>query len=303
MSDDLLAKLDALHEEDEYEEIVDTIMEIPAEDRDYVLISHLGRALSNLERYEEAIEQFLIIAAEGEDDPLWHYRMGLAYYYLEQYDNAQREFNIADTLEPGDEDTLEFLEWIRNKTVQKPIEDFPVELNPELITKFATDSDFANFWEDSEYAFEKYVMAPPTDDLIDSVQQELVFVLPAFYIQMMKVHNGGIPHNRIFPIVGATSEADAVTISAILGIGREKRNSLCGDLGSRHVIENGGYPEIGVVICECPSESGVVMLDYRSSGNDGEPEVVHVGKENHYKITMLAPNFEMFVRGLEKEVV
>lgn len=40
------------------------------------------------------------------------------------------------------------------------------------------------------------------------------------------------------------------------------------------------------------------MLDYRSSGNDGEPEVVHVDKDNNYKITKLANNFEAFIRGL-----
>ncbi|AJS57891.1 SMI1/KNR4 family protein [Paenibacillus sp. IHBB 10380] len=300
MSDDLLVKLDALHGEDEFEEIVDTIMEIPAEDRDYVLISHLGRAMSNLERYEEAIEQFLIIAEEGKDDPLWHYRMGLAYYYLEQYDDALREFNVADKLDPGDEDTLEFLDWIRSKTVQKPVEESSAELN----IKFDTDSDLdlTNFWEDSEFALEKYVLNLPTDDLISSVEEELVFRLPAFYIQMMKLHNGGIPQNQCFPTGKAISGAKGhVTIPAILGIGREKRNSLCGDSGSRFVIENGGYPEIGVAIFECPSESGVVMLDYRSSGNDGEPEVVHVDKENNYKITRLAPNFEAFIRGLVNE--
>ena len=66
------------------------------------------------------------------------------------------------------------------------------------------------------------------------------------------------------------------------------------------MIENGGYPEIGVVICDCPSQSEVVMLDYRSSGNDGEPEVIHVDKANDYKITRLASNFEAFVGGLEQ---
>ncbi|MNI91536.1 hypothetical protein D3C73_1492170 [compost metagenome] len=40
------------------------------------------------------------------------------------------------------------------------------------------------------------------------------------------------------------------------------------------------------------------MLDYRPSGNDGEPEVIHVAKENGNKITYLAPSFEAFVRGL-----
>ncbi|MBT2765834.1 SMI1/KNR4 family protein [Paenibacillus sp. ISL-20] len=298
MREDLLTQLEEWHEEDEYEEIVDAIMEIPAEERDYDLISHLGRALNNLERYEEAVEQFLTIKEEGKDDPLWHYRIGLAYYYLDQYDDALREFEISDQLDPGDEDTLEFLEWIRSKTPQKPVEESSVQFD------FDTDFDFTNFWDDSEHALEKYVSDTPTDELIASVEEELVFKLPAFYINMMKLHNGGIPQNRCFPTGEAVSLAkEHIRISGILGIGREKRHSLCGDLGSRFVTENGGFPEVGVVICDCPSESEVVMLDYRSSGNDGEPEVIHVDKENNYKIIRLAPTFEIFIRGLVDEEI
>ncbi|AWP30424.1 SMI1/KNR4 family protein [Paenibacillus sp. Cedars] len=291
MSEELLEQLEEWHEEDEYEEIVDAIMEIPAEERDYVLISHLGRAMSNLERYEEAVEQFLLIAEEGKDDPLWHYRIGLAYYYLEQYEDARRAFEVADHLEPGDDDTLEFLEWIRNKTAPKPV--------VESAVMAYTDPDVLSFWNDSAPAAEKYVSAPPTDDVIESVEEALVFKLPASYVNMMKLHNGGIPHNRYFPLGEATAEGkDAIEISGILGIGREKKKSLAGSLGSRFMIETGGYPEVGVVICDCPSESEVVMLDYRPSGNDGEPEVIHVDKGQDYKITRLAVNFEAFINGL-----
>ncbi|WP_106769653.1 SMI1/KNR4 family protein [Paenibacillus faecalis] len=290
MREDLLAQLDEWHEEDEYEEIVDAIIEIPEDERDYELISHLGRAMNNLERYEEAIEQFLSVAEEGKEDPLWHYRIGLAYYYLEQYDKAKKAFETADQLEPGDEDTLEFLEWIREKTAKKSVQ--------KKASKQNTNVDPTNFWDDSEQALEQYVSDPPSDELIESVEEELVFKLPAAYIQMMKVHNGGIPHNRFFPI-----GKDHIEISGILGIGREKKRSLCGELGSRYMIEQGGYPEVGVVICDCPSENEVVMLDYRTAGNDGEPEVIHVDQKNDYTVTKLAPNFESFISGLvNKEV-
>lgn len=63
-----------------------------------------------------------------------------------------------------------------------------------------------------------------------------------------------------------------------------------------------GYPDIGVVICDCPSAGhDVVMLDYRACGKYGEPEVVHVDHEDDYEITFLADNFEEFVRGLVSE--
>lgn len=314
MRDDLLAQLETWHEEDEFAEIVQAIMEVPTEERDYALVSHLGRALNNLERYEEAVEQFLTVAEEGREDPLWHYRIGLAYYYLEQYDDALRDFEIADQLDPGDEDTLEFLEWIRSKTASQSETDpdepaAEVDADSNVATGSAADSavhfdsdfDFASFWDDREDALEKYVSEPPTEELVGSVEEELVFRLPAFYVRMMKIHNGGIPRNRYFPIgESANGTTGSIQISGILGIGREKPHSLCGASGSRVTIENEGYPEIGVVICDCPAESGVVMLDYRESGNDGEPEVIYVDKE-HKKISRLAPSFEAFVRGLVSE--
>jgi tetratricopeptide (TPR) repeat protein len=307
MRDKLLPQLEAWHEEDEFEEIVNAVMDIPAEERDYELTNHLGRALNNLERYEEAVEQFLSVADEGKVDPLWQYRIGFAYYYLDRYEEALRAFEAADRLEPGDEEIQEFLELIRDKLPQQPTqqpmeEAVQVDATSKAADVMESDFDFTDFWEDSDLAIRQYVMAPPTDELIASVEEELVFRLPDFYVQMMKQHNGGIPHSRSFPVADPASGANGyIIISGILGIGREKKHSLCGETGSRFRIEQEGYPEFGVIICDCPSESEVVMLDYRESGNDGEPEVVHVDKANNYKITRLAPSFEAFVRGLVKE--
>ncbi len=130
MREDLLEQLETWHEEDEFEQIVDAIADIPEEERDYELVSHLGRAMNNLERYEEAVEQFLTVAEEGQDDPLWHYRIGLAYYYLDRYEEALQAFEAADKLDPGDEDTLEFLDSIRQKLAEsEPVEE-PSAANP-----------------------------------------------------------------------------------------------------------------------------------------------------------------------------
>ncbi len=309
MRDDLIAKLDELHEADEFEEIVNTIMEIPAEERDYELTSHLGRAMNNLERYEEAVEQFLTIAEEGQDDPLWHYRIGLAYYYLGQYENARREFEVADRLDPGDEDTLEFLEWIADKTAEPSASETREELEAESeshteasLTESSSASqhaDMNDFWEDSDQANE-YISKPVTDEQISSVEEQLVFKLPASYIQLMKLHNGGIPRNTRYPIGSTVHGQNHIVISGFFGIGRDKKKSLCGELGSRYMIENGGYPEIGVVICDCPAAGDAVMLDYRPSGNDGEPEVIYVDRGSNNKIIKLADNFEAFIQGLRK---
>ncbi|KAA9005857.1 SMI1/KNR4 family protein [Paenibacillus spiritus] len=312
MNEELRERLETYHEEDDYESIVEAVLEIPEEERDYEMVSHLGRALNNLERYEEALEQFHAVREEGKDDPLWHYRTGLALYYLGRYDEAQREFTIADFLEPGDEDTLEFLQWIREKKgperAPEPVlasdsaarlEEAVVPAEPTAWGEPDGGPNAAGFWDDLHPDAERYVMEPPSDERVASVEEALVFKLPAAYVSLMKTHNGGIPRNRLFVPEGA--EDQAVVISAILGIGREKDHSLCGSLGSRFLMEREGYPEFGVIIAECPGDSGVVMLDYRESDNDGEPEVVHVAKGRPGKITRLAPDFDSFIQGLVRQ--
>lgn len=167
------------------------------------------------------------------------------------------------------------------------------------------DFDLSEFWEDSEYAREEYVGAAPSDELIASVETELGYRLPDSYIELMKTQNGGIPRNRCFPTEQSTSWAeDHVAITGILGIGREMAYSLCGDLGSTFMLEEWGYPDIGVCICDCPSAGhDIIMLDYRKYGREGEPEVVHVDQECDYEVTFLAKDFESFIRGLVNDSV
>jgi hypothetical protein len=68
------------------------------------------------------------------------------------------------------------------------------------------------------------------------------------------------------------------------------------------MIEEWGYPPIGIYFADCPSAGhDMICLDYRECGIEGEPQVVHVDQEFDYKITFVAPNFESFVRGLENK--
>ena len=68
------------------------------------------------------------------------------------------------------------------------------------------------------------------------------------------------------------------------------------------MIEEWGYPDIGIAICDCPSAGhDMVFLDYRECGPHGEPGVVHIDQEDDYLITPLADTFEEFVRGLVDE--
>ena len=55
MDQTLIEQLNRWHEEDEQQQIVDTLSAIPEEDRDYEAVGRLGRAYNNLGLYEEAL--------------------------------------------------------------------------------------------------------------------------------------------------------------------------------------------------------------------------------------------------------
>lgn len=169
-----------------------------------------------------------------------------------------------------------------------------------MTEKIFYNFDFSDFWNDSGYALSQYVEEFPTEEIIHSVEQELGFKLPASYIELMKMHNGGTPKNCCFPTTESTSWAeDHIEITGIMGIGRNKTYSLCGTLGSQFMIDEWGYPNTGVFICNCPSAGhDLIMLDYSKCGINGEPEVVHIDQESDYKKTFLAKDFETFIRCL-----
>ncbi|SFE24308.1 Tetratricopeptide repeat-containing protein [Paenibacillus algorifonticola] len=126
MDKDLLKQLTLWHNKDQYEKIINKIMEIPEADRDYDLVCHLARALNNQENYNEAIKYFLSVQKQGEHDPLWHYRLGYAYYYLEQYKEAIVAFEQAVALDPEDTHGRTFLEMSRNAASRAGNETIPI---------------------------------------------------------------------------------------------------------------------------------------------------------------------------------
>lgn len=161
--------------------------------------------------------------------------------------------------------------------------------------------DFSDFWNNSsDYARNNYVGKPVTDIVINEVEEELGYKLPESYISLIKRQNGGYPSKTDFPTDKPTSWSDDhVSITGIMGVDRSKSNSLCGSTGSRFMIDEWQYPDIGIAVCDCPSAGhDMIFLDYRECGPKGEPKVVHIDNEIDNKITFLADNFEAFIRGL-----
>ncbi|QDS36963.1 SMI1/KNR4 family protein [Brevibacillus brevis] len=310
MDQALIEQLDRWHEEDEHQQIVNLLLAVPEKERDYEAFSRLGRAYNNLGLYEEALNQLENIAEAGQQDSVWHFRVGFALYHLKRYEEAAQSFRTSDKLETGNQNTESWLKWSLQKAEKQQRQERRIAAKKVAAVEGSglkevpfSNMSLEDFWDDSEYAKKEYLSEPPTGELIASIEEELGYKLPASYLALMKQQNGGIPKNTCFPTEDPTSWAeDHIAITGILGIGREKSYSLCGDLGSQFMIEDWGYPDIGVVICDCPSAGhDVVMLDYRACGRDGEPEVIHVDQESDYEITFLAENFEAFIRGLVSE--
>ncbi|MDQ0658883.1 SMI1/KNR4 family protein [Paenibacillus sp. W2I17] len=312
MERELLEQINLWHEQDQFSLIIEHIERIPVSERDYNLIGQLARAYNNDTRYREAIKQLLSVEEQGVNDPLWQYRLGYAYCYIANYEQALLAFERANELQPHDESTLEFLSQIRPFAEKMRRDRQRHEENIAALEQSGTQNhlraasgtyDPATFWVQSDYAQDNHVSEPFDEEEILTIEKELGYRLPASYIQLMNTQNGGIPALTVFPTKEATSWAeDHIAISSIMGIGHDKIYALAGELGSRFMIEDWGYPDLGIVICDCPSAGhDVVMLDYRFCGPEGEPCVVHVDQENDYEITYLAPNFEAFIRGLVDE--
>lgn len=105
----LRQKLDEWHEQNEHQKIVNAIALSREEQTDYETVSRLARALNNLGAYEEAARWLLAVEKDGEGDPLWHFRLGYSYYYLELYDKAAAAFGRSLELDASDEDAWRFL--------------------------------------------------------------------------------------------------------------------------------------------------------------------------------------------------
>lgn len=70
-------------------------------------------------------------------------------------------------------------------------------------------------------------------------------------------------------------------------------------MGSRFWVEEWGYPDIGIAICDTISGGhNMIFLDYSDCGPQGEPCVVEIDQESNYEVTYLADNFKSFVVGL-----
>lgn len=151
----------------------------------------------------------------------------------------------------------------------------------------------AGFFGESDY----YTGPPVTPQAIRAAEESFGVRLPASYLALLGERNGGVPRLRCFPTSFPTSWApDHIGVDAILGVGGEWGIDNT-DRGSRYMVAEWGYPDVGVVICDTPSGGhDTVMLDYTECGPEGEPAVVYVDEDRVPR--RIAASFAEFAAGL-----
>lgn len=113
---DILQQCQKWHENGEYQKIIDTLEAIPAEERTWEEDSELARAYNNwgsLRSDRNALKKAIALLEPHkeyfEDTYSWNFRMGYAYYYLDQDGRALSYFRNALDACPDDEDTKELI--------------------------------------------------------------------------------------------------------------------------------------------------------------------------------------------------
>ena len=112
---DILKQCQKWHEKDQHQKIVDALTALPEAERTPETDMELARAYNNLavpgepegrKLLHQALELMQSHEEELGDTYSWNFRMGYAYYYLDQEGRALRYFEKALELHPGDDPKL-----------------------------------------------------------------------------------------------------------------------------------------------------------------------------------------------------
>jgi hypothetical protein len=156
------------------------------------------------------------------------------------------------------------------------------------------DEVIERFWEPGQVPGETYGVHPPlTRETVSQAERELGVRLPADYLALLRVQNGGRVSEDLnaFPL----DEPDPwgavrVWLADMDGVGDIERSE------NRH-DPDWGPPEGLVLIASPGAGHQFLALDYRACGPDGEPSVLWTDTELVSNF-QLAPTFRAFVEGL-----
>lgn len=141
------------------------------------------------------------------------------------------------------------------------------------------------------------VQPPLTDDLVVHAEQTLGVRLPAAYLALLRIQNGGYTTDafQAHPAPEPTSwAADHVPFDSMFGIGEINE----GILQTPDLLREWGMPD-GLILLTGDGHWWIA-LDYRTTGPAGPPSVVWYDNEVGEDI-QLAADFGSFVEGLRSE--
>lgn len=128
----LLEKLENWHENNEFSKIIMAINAVPQAERNYELTCQLARAYNNLAVMSEgnseqrrdgllkkALSLLQSVKEEGSTDPLWHFRVGYALYFLDREMEALPHFERCAKLNPTMPDVDYFIDECRGLLEQR----------------------------------------------------------------------------------------------------------------------------------------------------------------------------------------
>ena len=294
-------RLELLHNIRRHRGVIEAIESLPPEKVDFDLNGLYARALNNDDQKEKALTVLGSVRELGENDALWNWRMGYALYYLLRFKESVPYLQKASVL-GGPSDALTLLKKaqaiLRTPEIDAERRAAKVPRDPKKVP--FEGFDIKGFWDESNS--DGYKGGPASDKQFEDVERILGHKLPASYKMLMGQSNGGIPVRRHHSIDMPTPWMyRSLEIDCIMGVDPSIKFSLLGELGTKFMLEKGGFPDIGIAICTVSGVRDLVFLDYRHCGPDGEPEVALVDPSWNYEVTWLADNFESFVRELVKE--
>ena len=85
------------------------------------------------------------------------------------------------------------------------------------MTKIFGDFDASTLWKSNEYSVEEYEGQSLTDAKLNSVQAELRYKLPATYIDLIRIQNGGMPKSTAYKTEVLEPQTKDVIIAEFMG--------------------------------------------------------------------------------------
>ncbi len=146
-----------------------------------------------------------------------------------------------------------------------------------------------------------YEGPPLTDAMVERAQRALGYRLPAKYIGVLRVQNGGYLVRSCYPSTQLTLFGGYYfSCPLLMGLGAENGiDSLHeGMTRNQRLIRSWAYPTSCVVFCHYGH--GGFLFDYRDCGPNGEPGILYANAEGAItQIYSVAPSFADFFANLK----